>query len=210
MNQPKFQKASDKSWSDETGFNVEHKRLNRTEKLKESTTKQLHKGAMMIHNHLTKFKKDVIERCQKLYETAMEEQGGKAEHKGNFTFYNFDRSLRVAVKIQEQIDFDDLTIKACKDKLDEYLENNIETKNNMTKEMIMDAFETQRGKLDAKKVMGLLKYRSKEPNVNFQKALDLLEESIRHPSSKTYFQLAVKDDQGEYQNIELNFSSIKC
>lgn len=210
MNKPNFQKASDKEWVNETGFKVESKRLSKEEKLKESTSKAVYKGAVSIFGHLVKFKKDVIERCEKLYVQSMEANGGDAERKGNFTFYNFDRTVKIAVKIQEQIAFDDLQIKACKDKLNEYLENNVTTKTAFTKEMVLDAFETKSGKLDAKKVMGLLRYRSREPNANFQAALDLLELSVRRPSSKTYFQVFVLDDQGEFENIDLNFSSVKC
>ena len=74
----------------------------------------------------------------------------------------------------------------------------------------MSAFATEKGKLDAKKVMGLLKFRSKEKNKNFQKALDLLEDSIRRPQSKQYFHVAVRNEEGGYDNIDLNFSSVKC
>ena len=56
--------------------------------------------------------------------------------------------------------------------------------------------------------MSLLKYRSKIDNPLFQEALKLLEQSIRHPDSKRYFQIYVRNSEGAYDNIDLNFSNI--
>ena len=74
--------------------------------------------------------------------------------------------------------------------------------------MVLDAFETSRGKLDARKVFGLIRYKSKINNVLFQAAVKLLEQSIRRPESRTYFRVWTKDENGKYNNINLNFSSI--
>src|SRR5690606_379589 len=127
---------------------------------------------------------------------------------GNFTWHNFDRSLKIEVSINERIQFDDLTITACKDKLNQLIDANNEGKVESIKDMVNDAFSTSRGKLDAKKVMSLLKYKSRIKAPVFQEAMVLLEESIRRPDSKVYFRIWKKNQDGKYENIDLNFSSI--
>ena len=83
-----------------------------------------------------------------------------------------------------------------------------ETKEDFIKQMITDAFSTTKGKLDAKKVMSLLRYKSKVKTPLFLEAMDHLENSIRRPDSKQYFRVFGKLEDGSYQLIDLNFSSI--
>ena len=78
----------------------------------------------------------------------------------------------------------------------------------MIVQLITDAFNKTKGQLDANKVLSLLRYRSKFKATKFQEALDLLEKSIRRPDSKTYFRVSYRKENGEYQVIDLNFSSI--
>ncbi len=154
------------------------------------------------------FKSDIKAICEKVYTDFMESKSVNKQAKGNFTWFNFDRSIKIEVSINDRIEFDDLTMKACKEKFDEFLGLNLDEKQAFVKELINEAFSTSRGKLDAKKVMSLMKYRTKIKDTLFQDALDLLEQSIRRPDSRTYFRVWKKADDGQYKNIDLNFSSI--
>lgn len=202
------QTTKDKLWKDETGFELPYSRTTRVERLMERNATKLVNEAISINSKLIDFKERTKAICNEVFSQFMEENNNTKPSKGNFTFYNFDRSIKVEVSIQEKIEFDDLTIQACKDKLDQFLNKNVESKDAFIKQLVLDAFETSRGKLDAKKVMSILKYKSKIKNPLFQEAMDLLGKSIRRPDSKTYFRIWIKDDQGKYQNIDLNFSSI--
>lgn len=212
MNNVKIKKQTSKDplWTDEKGLQIPYNRLTKSEKLKETVTHKLAKKAASINSGLITFKKEVQELCDKVYETYMREVGNDAsKKKGNFIYYNFDRSIKVQVKINDRIEFDDLGIQACKDKLELFLDANVVSKDAFIKQMVQDAFETNRGKLDTKKVMSLLRYRSKVKHKNFQEALDHLEGAIRRPESRTYFMIWLRDDKGDYQSIDLNFSSLK-
>ena len=202
------QKSSDQYWTDEKGIKSPYSRTTKAERLMENQSYQLAKEALKINQDLSKFKNNVKEVCQEVYDTFMAEKNNTAPTKGNFTWFNFDRTIKVEVSINERIEFDDLTIIACKDKLNEFLKENVESKDTIIKEMVLDAFETSRGKLDAKKVMSLLRYRSKIKAPIFQEALNLLEQAIRRPESKTYFRVSTRNDAGQYEVIDLNFSSI--
>lgn len=206
------QKSTAKFWLDETGNKVPTSRLYKHEKIAEKNNSKMLKEALKINKALAELKEMAFKMCEEwleqyIIDKELEQYGTKG--KGNATIYNFDRSIKVDIAISDQIKFEPKGIETCKQLLDKYLAENIESKKEFVKEIVKDAFSTTRGKLDTKKVMRLLSYRKLEPAEIFQKALDELEQSIRRPSSKSYFRIYALDEHGEYQNIDLNFSSIK-
>lgn len=206
----KIQKRDDKLWEDEKGLQVPYSRTTKVERMMERYSAKLMNEAVKINEKLSSFKAQIQTICNEVYDAFMAEHDNvkSRKGKGNFTWYNFDRSIRIEVSIKERIEFDDLSITACKDKLDDFLSANVESKDEFIKQLVLDAFETSRGRLDAKKVMSLLRYKSKIKTPLFQQAMELLETSIRRPDSKMYFRIWVRDEEGNYQNIDLNFSSI--
>lgn len=203
-----IQKVKEKAWKDETGQSVPIEYISAGNRLKEKCAASILKEAVIINKRLVAFKKQVETESRKVLEKMLEEYKSKADGKGNITWYNFDRSIKIDVSISERIDFEEIAISACKDKLNEFLSQNLDSKQEFVKELVSDAFSTSKGKLDAKKVMSLLKYRTKITDALFQDALNLLEGSIRRPDSKTYFRIWQRADNGEYKLIDLNFSSI--
>ena len=202
-----IQKTDQAEWVDETGQKVAIKYVNALYRVKERNAATLLIKAKKINEDLVAYKKMMKKLCDDIYQKAMAELKTPGM-KGNFTFFNFDRSIKIEVSISDRIDFDDLIIQACKSKLDEFLNNNLDSKQEFLKDLVMNAFSTTKGKLDAKKVLGIMKYRSKIKHHLFQEALNLLEESIRRPDSKTYFRIWERAEGGEYNLIDLNFSSI--
>ena len=200
--------SKDKLWMDEAGVRIPFNRTTKVERLKERHAKTILTKAIRLNNELTEFKAEMSRLCNEAYEAAMKECGAKPDAKGNYKWHSFDRSVEIETSINDKISFDDLTIIACKEKFDEFLSENIEGKFEFAKELVIDAFSTSRGSLDAKKVMSLLKYRDRVKDDKFQDAIRLLEQSIRRPGSRTYRRIKIKDENGKYQNIDLNFSSI--
>jgi hypothetical protein len=205
---PKLHKRTDKIWTDESGMQIPRDRIKAFEKTSERNASKLYNEALKANKQLKKLKELFIGLCDEVYTSFQSERKLSDDNKGNFTWYNFDRSIKIEINKKEQITFDDLLIKACKEKLDGFLSDNLNSENEFIKKLVLDAFETSRGKLDTKKVMTLLKYRSTIKAPQFQDAMSLLEEAIRRPSSKSYMRIYAKDEHGEYQSIDLNFSSI--
>jgi hypothetical protein len=202
-------KSKDSEWIDESGTSIPYNRITKAERLMERSSNRILKAALVVNNKLKDFKNLVRELSEEAYEAFMEEKSTNRISKGNFTWYNFDRSIKIEVSVNEPIQFDDLTIAAAKDKFDQFLDENVQSKNEFVKEMINSAFETQRaGKLDVKQVMNLTRYQGKINDPLFSEAVSLISEAIRRPKSKTYFRVWLKDQAGEYQNVELNLSSI--
>lgn len=204
------QKSTDQFWTDESGNKTQITRLFKHEKMMEKGASKLLNNAVKLNQGLKLFKEEVEKTCQDIYEQYMTDKGldqiGRG--KGNFTWYNFDRSIKVEMSISDRISFDDLGIQSCKHLLNEFLNENLSSKIEVLKDMITDAFNTTKGQLDPKKVMNLLRYESKVKDEKFTKAMQHLRDSIRRPSSKAYFRIWAKDSEGQYKIIDLNFSSI--
>lgn len=208
MSTVKFQKMSDKFWTDETGNIVQTSRLTTAEKLMEKNTERIYKRSVEINELLKKFKYDIQQWCDEVYQSYLNEKKLDNKTKGNFTFYNFNRTFKVEININDRIEFDELGIQSARQLLEEFLQDNVQTKDDVIRQLILDAFSTRNGNLDTKKVLNLIRYRSKIKNDKFLRAIELLEESIRKPSSKTYFRVFAKNEQGKWESIELNFSAL--
>ena len=209
--QYKFYKTKDQVWQDETGMSIPVNRVTKAERLTERKTAQIVKKALDLNKRLKAFKKDIKTIAKEIYSAHLKENGGKekTDYKGNFTFYNFDRSVKVEVNVSEPIEFDDMTIQLAQEKLQEFLQTHINADNEFVKELVLDAFKTRRGKLDTKRVLNLTRYVSKVKDPLFKEAVDLINKSIRRRPSRLYFRVFIKDDNGKYQNIDLNLSSVE-
>ena len=202
-------KSKDPIWVDETGTEIPYNRINKVERLMERSSAKILREALKVNTSLTAFRDIISDLSMEAYDAFMASKKSDKKTKGNFTWYNFNRSIKIEVSISEAIQFDDLTIEAAKQKFDAFLEANVTSTNSFVKPMILDAFQTQRNaKLDSKRVLGLMRHEKKINNPLFSEAVQLIQESIRRPKSKTYYRIWVKDEAGKYKNIELNLSSL--
>lgn len=211
MKNVNLQKQSAKLWQDEQGHSVPFKYISPLDKQKEIGAGSIMKKAEKAHEMLVELKNHVKEVSDDIWRKSISEiinDDPTKLPKGNFTWYNFDRSVKIQIAIQDRIDFDDSGIAVCKAKLDEYLEANIESKEEFAKDLVMDAFETTNGGLDAKKVLSLLKWKSKIKNAKFQEAMEYLQNSIRRPDAAKYYRVWTRNEDGKYELINLNFSSL--
>lgn len=197
-----------KLWIDETGMSIPFNRLSPSEKLKERLTGTLLSNALKINAGLLKFKEEMDTAVKAVTDALASEKKLPKNWKGNFLIYNFDRSIKAEVNINETISFDDALIAAAREKLDSFITKNVQGTDEIVRALINSAFHNTKGGLDSKKVLSLMKYRNKIKDKTFQEALNMIEQSISRPSSKKYYRIWVKDEDGKYQNIDLNFSSL--
>lgn len=202
------QKSGNEFWIDEQGVRIPYGRVTKLERMMEAKSAQIVKKSKAMGESLVKLKEEFKSISTEVYEAYMADKEVKPSYKGNFTWYNFDRSIKIENAVSEAIKFDDMGIQAAKEKLDLFLQKNIDAKLDFLKELIMDAFSTASGKLDTGKVLSLLKYKTKIKDSLYLDAMSLVEQAIRRPSSKVYHRVAEKDANGEYKYVELNFSSI--
>ena len=202
----------EKSWTDESGIQIPANRVSKAEKIKERNAATLLKEAQHANTVLTALKRHFKELSQQAYEAAISELEGVEAGKGNYTWYNFDRSVKIEVNVNEQIAFDDILIQAAKQKLDDFLTEHTNTVDEMIRSIILHAFETSKGRLDTKRIMSLIAHSSRVDEKKYpayHEAIRLVQKAIHKPSSRTYYRISLRDSQGDYQAIELNFSAIK-
>ncbi|HCN84482.1 MAG TPA: hypothetical protein DIT07_12800 [Sphingobacteriaceae bacterium] len=205
--QPNIQKSK-ATWTDETGTPIPFNRLSKSEKLKEQLSGVLFKKALKNNQSLLDLKKEIDQALFSVRESLLEDKLLHKTTKGNFTWYNFDRSIKIEVNVNETITFDEGMIAAARECLDSFISKNVQGTDEVVRTLINSAFHNTKGGLDSKKVLSLIKYRTKIKAADFQRALNLIEQSVSRPSSKRYFRIWAKDAAGQYQNIDLNFSSI--
>lgn len=210
-NQIKQQTKTDAIWIDESKNSVQYKRTSDSERTNEVESFKIAKRAIALNTELAAFKaqlKESVEKVMKVFlkENEMESMGEK--WKGNFTFFNFDRSIKIEMNSNDQIVFDEQLLMGCKAKLNTFLDENVSTTTEVIKQLILGAFDNTKGKIDSKKVMNLLKYKDKVQNKVFAEAMDMLQKSIRVNGSKLYYKVAIKQEDGSYEYVDLNFSNI--
>jgi len=204
--------ATKKVWIDENGIPIPAKRITKSEKLKEQKLEKLMTKARRLNKQLVEFKQEFATAVDEIIAEVMAENGvEKTTTKGNMIITNFNRSIKAEVDINERIEFDSALIEVAKVHRDEFLKSGMAGVDPLIVDILIDNFDTSRGKLDTKKVMSMSKYRlrvDKDKHPSFHAMLDAIDKSIRRPSSKRYFRIAEADSEGKYNVIDLNFSSI--
>jgi hypothetical protein len=204
------QAPKDKVWKDEQGIQVPYNRTTKYERKAENLLSKMASQACQLHVQLSLFKGELRRIVEELYADFVEQNGGKIQGKGKggITLYNFDRSIKVEVSINEPIRFDESYIKLAKAELDELLADAMEGAESWIRELIMSAFERSRGELDTDKVLSLKKHATRITDPRYHKAMEFIDKAINRPTSKEYFRVWVRDAAGQFQNIQLNFSNI--
>lgn len=206
------QKPADKLWIDEQGQEIPYARTTNYERKAEVGIGKLAKEAIALNGKLAAFKAMVMETVENLHREFLSTNSApKTKGKGNITLYNFDRSIKVEVNVNEPIRFDEEYIKLAKAELFGILDDELEGASSWIKGLITDAFEKSRGELDTDKVLSLKKHASRVPaNIKdrYDRAMNFIDKAINRPTSKTYHRVWVRSSTGKYENIQLNFSAI--
>ena len=212
MNKENYrQKSTAEFWTDESGVQIPYNRTTKLERILEKNIYSLFDKSLKVNEMLTKLKTEISDVVAEIVTMAREEHAVKLNGKGNYTFFNFDRSLKVEVSVNELIRFDDIKLESAKEVLLNLVRENVQG-DDFILGLVEDAFQTSRKRLDTRKILGLKRHtqriKTKEIRQQWEKAMTLIDESISRPDSKTYYRVWYKDEAGVYQNVELNFASI--
>lgn len=205
------QKSSDKSWVNEAGQAIPYDRTRPSERLHERKLAPLAKERISLRKALAAHKDKCFQTGRDLYQSFLDENGGvnlKSKGKGNVTRYNFDRTIKIEIQVNEAIVFDEDMLDLAKVTLDAILDDGLQGAKDFVKPIVMDAFESRGGKMDVKKVLGLRRHADNVPDPRYKIAMSYIDKAIRRPSSKEYFALYIKDESGEWVDVHLNFANI--
>lgn len=208
----KIQKQSPKlaGWVDESGKFVPGKMLKKYEKVNEMVTYEIADRAIKASQFLQRFKTSMEALLKKAIDAFHAEYKGKrTEFKGNYTMFNFNHTIKIEISVSTPVKFDDLLINKAKEILNRFLDEGVNAKNKAIKQMVMEAFETTRGKMDVKKIMGLKRYADRIKDARYTEAMSLIDQAQRRPDSATYHRIWIKDETGKWHLIPLALKDLK-
>lgn len=197
-------------WSDESGTQIPFNRITKAERSKEAIIAKVAKSAIAANKHLTTFKEEIKKACEDC-ETAFAKENNtirNESYKGNYTAYNFDRTLKIERSVNETITYDEETMHLAKEIFMTFLKESIDSKNDWVRDMVLEAFETKSGKLDPKRINTLHRYESRINNAEYTKACKLAKQAERRPDSKIYYRVWFKGEDKKFKSMELNLSNI--
>jgi len=194
-----------KQWIDLNGNEVPAQYVPKLDKERERITLKYLAKAKKLSQQLEKLKEDMLNDCDAVYQQMLKDNNVPAHSKGGYSISTFNRDAKIEVSVQERIEFDDI-ITVAHEKIKQFLLEKTQGVDTDLQQIINQAFETRRGQMDAKRVLGLFRLKINHPR--WLEAMDLIKQSINRNNSKRYVRVWKKDSQGEYRNVELNFSSI--
>lgn len=194
-----------KKWIDHEGNQVPAQYVPTLDKKKDRTAHKLAKKARWINEKLAEFKEKLFTECDGIWEEMLKAADVRTGEKG-YTIHSFDKSIKVEVSQSQRIEFDD-QIQLAKAKLFEWLDTKLDENDGDIRQVVHHAFETRKGKLDTDRVLSLFRLKIKDKLWN--EAMDLVKGSVQRNISRRYARIYVKDQQGQYQLLDLNFSSVR-
>lgn len=200
-------KKESKGWVNHKGETVPEKYVSNYDKKKEKLIAKLAKKADALNEKLTELKKEMFADADLLDNLMYKEHSMERSDasKGNFTMYSFNKELRMSVKVADVIEFSDL-IKLAQEKIQQFIESKSKDADQDLMVLVNNAFKTTKGRLDKARVFSLFNYEIKHPL--WIEAIDLIKKSITTNHTKRYVVIAKRDNNGEYTDINLNFSSL--
>lgn len=190
-------------WRDHQGNEIPGQYVPAIAKKQDRLVKQKIKKALDMEAKLRKLKVEIFNDCDMLWHEMQEAENVRTGKK-SYSISTFDKAGKIEIDQSERIEFDS-KIEIAKAKINEFLETK-ENADTDLKTIAHHAFETTKGKLDVKNVLSLKTCNIKHPL--WKRAMELIDESMARNNSKRYVRISHKDDNGEYQNIKLNISSV--
>lgn len=201
--------AKVKTIKDHNGYPVPVSAIPKIELLKDKTAQQMAKKFEDMNKKLQVLKDWTFDKADELSELQLKyyelEGRDTSNFKGGFSFYSYDKTIKVEVNVGQRLEFDD-KINLAKAEIDEYCKELTAEQNADIITIVNGAFTTSRGNLDHKKILQLFSYKIKHPR--WLKAMEILKESITTNHSKRYIKVSVKNENGEYEQINIQFSSL--
>lgn len=213
MQTVKIHSKKDNNWIDATGNAVPLKYVSKTDISKEVHAGRVLKTALACEKALTELfsiinaaTNDIKLMIKQEYE--LKKDKPHRAGKGSLTWYNFDRSLKVEADMNEIVKWDNALMTEALNLLNKYLQKNLSDGNTLIYDLVQSAFANTKGMIDTGKVFQILKHKDKIKANDFQKACELITQAQGIDRTKLYYRVWVKEEDGQYRNINLNFSNI--
>lgn len=165
-------------------------------------------GMAQEHSKLTSdLKHKVMEDFQAFLDLSAEKyEVAHGGDKGNVQITSFDGNFRITREVADRMEFDE-RIHAAKALINECMTEWTSSASVEVKALIDLAFATdRRGKINTKRILELRRVNIDHPK--WKVAMQAIGDSLAFVESCIYYRFYVRDDQGKYVQIPLDFSVV--
>ncbi len=198
-----------KKWINKRGEEVHPDNVRASEKIKDEMVEEVVKNALAKQDEMLSFKADALENIDAYVSLMRDEYGLAATHskKGNMSFETFDGLKKVAIAVQDTLEFDEKLVFA-KEKMDAFMKEETKHASPNIQTLIMKAFDVdKKGSVNVKNIISLKSYEIDHPL--WQEAMQIIDESIQVATSKSYIRFYTKKALGEaWEHVSLDPSKI--
>ena len=177
------------------------------DKLRDQTVKELLQKATVMRDTLAKFKAEVRADLFSYLSLSFERYGKKfGGKKGNITMTSYDGTLRVDLSMDKTIRFDE-GLQIAKSLIDECITRWAKDSCSEIRALVNDAFQVDRqGTVNTARILGLRRLAIDDPQ--WKEAMEAISEAIQVSGTKEYLRFYVREENGKYQPIALDFAAL--
>lgn len=125
---------------------------------------------------------------------------------GGTTLYSFSMDEAITIRVAKKWTFDE-KLQIAKQKIDRVIESRSEGSDELIVALVNRAFKVDsKGEVDARQMIGLRQLKVEDPL--WQEAMDLIADSQKVQSSKTYFYFQESGEDGKLKSIVLDFAAL--
>ena len=191
-------------WKDAEGALVPVQYIPKDERDADRMVSKIMGKVISFREKMKKFKSELEAEISK-YLTETAKKYGE-EWEGNATIYDFGKNRQIEIKVSKHFVFNE-KLQLAKQKIDKCIMDWSENSNKKLIALVNKAFKVdKKGNLDAKRILELKSLEIKDKD--WKEAMQLIEESMTVDSTKIYYNFRIKDENGQWKSIPLNFSSL--
>lgn len=200
------QKDEKGNWILPTGETVPPKFVKTLDKRRDRMVEQIVRESRKVNGALTRLRRYMESQIGDYLAWLEKEENVSLNKGGNYLFTSFSGDLQVEVKVAQFLDFDE-RLQVAKTLVDQCIDEWSEGANDKIKVIVQEAFSTNKGRLDTKRVLGLRRYQIKD--ARWQHAMTLIGESVVVSRSKSYIRVRERVGADEaWQAIALDLAQI--
>lgn len=174
--------------------------------LEDEMVRKVMRFARELSDQIRRFKGHTFEDLA-AFQSLLEQQYGAPAGgpKGNVTFRTFDDSMRVEVKIADQIAFGP-ELQAAKRLVDECLKEWGADSHEMIRSLVTKVFNVEKeGQINRGELFTLLAIEHSDPR--WQSAMEAIRDSIRVIGTKAYLRFRIRDEQGAWSTVTIDLAA---
>lgn len=174
--------------------------------LEDEMVRKVMRFALELSAQIRRFKGHTFEDLAAFQSLLEQQYGAKAGGpKGNVTFSTFDDSMRVEIKIADQIAFGP-ELQAAKKLVDECLKEWGADSHEMIRSLVNRVFSVEKeGQINRGELFALLAIEHSDDR--WQSAMEAIRDSIRVIGTKAYLRFRVRDEDGSWSTVTIDLAA---